>query len=149
MDNLLASSEYFVRRVEDSIAGDSSNRFEIYNSLIDHLLHEKNAFRFLFGNGANATLNITTNYAHNDWLEIAINNGLIMVIIYLLYWVRMFESIRKSKNDAVCHMIMALFFIVFFLKTFFSMSYASIPTCAAVAFGYAIARYSVNQKSEE
>lgn len=148
VDNLLASSDYFVRRVEDSLAGDSSNRYEIYNGLMNHLLHETNAFRFLFGNGANATLNIAINYAHNDWLEIAINNGLIMVVVYLIYWVRMFTSIRKSKKDTVCHMILALFFIIYFLKTFFSMSYASIPTCAATAFGYAIARYSIKQESE-
>ena len=142
VDNLLASSDYFISRVEDSLSGDSSNRSGIYAALINHLQDETSIFRFLFGNGANATLDIALNYAHNDWLEIAINNGLILVVLYLLYWLRMLKSIRVIKNDAVCFRIMGIFFIIYFLKTFFSMSYASIPTCAATAFGYAIARYS-------
>ena len=142
VDNLLASSDYFISRVEDSLSGDSSNRSGIYAILINHLQEETSIFRFLFGNGANATLDIAYNYAHNDWLEIAINNGLLLVVIYLIYWIRMLKSIRRIKNDSVCYRIISIFFIIYFLKTIFSMSYASMPTCAATAFGYALARYS-------
>ncbi len=142
VDNLLASSDYFINRVEESLAGDSSNRSELYVMLLDHLTNESNVVRFLFGNGANATLNIAYNYAHNDWLEIAINNGIVVVLIYLVYWIRMFKSIKNTKDNTLCYMMLSLFFIVYFLKTFFSMSYASIPTCAATAFGFAIAMSS-------
>ena len=140
INSMLTSSDYFNQRLESTLAGDSSERDHIYMTLFYHFINESNPLLFLFGNGANATLEITTNYAHNDWLELAINNGLIMVVIYLVFWVRLFKTIRQSKNT-VCSLVISLFFIIYFLKTLFSMSYADIPTCSSVAIGYALANY--------
>lgn len=139
---MLESSNYFNMRLESTLAGESSTRDEIYALLFSHFINETSWSHFLFGNGANATLNIAMTYAHNDWLEIATNNGLVMIFIYFIYWIKMFNIIRHSKKNNKVFMMLSLFFIIYLLKSFFSMSYGSIPICASVAFGYALARYT-------
>lgn len=140
VNSMLVSSDYFNQRLESTLSGDSSERDRLYSTLFNHFINESNPFLFLFGNGADATLEIASNYAHNDWLELAINNGMIMVVIFLVFWIRVFRTINQSKNS-VCKLMISLFFIIYLLKTFFSMSYADIPTCSSVALGYALANY--------
>ena len=141
VDYMLGNSEYFNQRLESTLAGESSNRDVLYSTLYRYLF-VSSPIHFLFGNGANATLGIASNYAHNDWLEIAINNGLFVVIIYFIYWVRMFKTIVYSKKNYVCYMMISIFFIFSFLRTFFSMSYADVPLSASLAFGFALANYN-------
>ena len=136
---MLNSSEYFNQRLEMTLAGELSNRDTIYATLYSHFINETNLLRFLFGNGANTTLDIASNYAHNDWLEIAINNGLVLLVFYFVFWLRLFKTCRKSNKHSVYFMMISMFFIIYFIKTFFSMSYSNLPTCAATALGYALA----------
>lgn len=143
---MLESSDYFNIRIESTLTGGSSPRNEMYSLLFNHFINETSPLRFLFGNGANATLKISMNYAHNDWLEMAINNGLIMVILYFIYWVRMFKTIRRTKDNNMVFMMLSLFFVIYFLKSFFSMSYGDIPTWASTALGFALARSSESLK---
>lgn len=145
INNLLESSDYFNTRIERTLEGDSSHRDELYGAFFDHFLGETNMLHFLFGNGADATIKISTNYAHNDWLEIAINNGAVMLILYLAYWIVLFRTARKAKENAVCFMILNLYFIIYFLRSWFSMSYADISIYASTALGYALA---INQYGE-
>ena len=140
---MLESSDYFNVRLENTLEGKSGHRDEMYTLLLKHFFNETSPIRFLFGNGANATLNISMNYAHNDWLEMAINNGLVMVVLYLVYWGQMINTIRLSRANNMVYMIISLFFVIYFLKSFFSMSYGDIPTWASIAFGFALAKCSV------
>ena len=145
INTLLENSDYFNTRIEKTLEGDTSSRNELYGVFLNHYLRETNIWRFLFGNGADATIKISTNYAHNDWLEIAINNGAVMLVLYLIYWIVLFRTARKAKGNAVCFMMLNLYFIIYFLKSWFSMSYASIPIYASSALGYALA---MNQHCE-
>lgn len=138
---MMDTSEYFNQRINSSLEGYSSNRDKIYLTLFNHFIRETSAVRFLFGNGANATLNISSNYAHNDWLEMAINNGLVMIILYIVFWVQLFKVAHKSRNNREIYMILSLYFIIYILKSFYSMSYADVPLWASVGFGYALAMY--------
>lgn len=138
---MLDNSEYFRTRLENTLAGETSHRVEIQSVLWAHLFEESNPFLLLFGNGAYSTLDIGINFAHNDWLEIAINNGLFMIVLYLIYWFHLFKQIRLSKHNVMCYLVISIYFIIFFTKTFFSMSYADVPTCASLALGYALANY--------
>lgn len=139
VDTIINTSEYFNQRLEMTLEREFSNRDTIYASLFDHLMNETNLIRFFFGNGANATLDIATNYAHNDWLEIAINNGLVLVVVFAVFWFRLYKTYRKSNDNYVCSMVISMFLIVYLIKSFVSMSYAGIPTCAATALGFALA----------
>lgn len=145
---MMDNSYYFQERVAQTEAGDSSGRDEIYSESYQYFINENNPFLFMFGNGADATLEIRRNYAHNDWLEIAINQGVFGLLIYLIYWICFFVSWKKTKQHPQAYMAVGMIFIVYFLLTFFSMSYNSIPRCTALVLGYFMAVSSIEQRPE-
>lgn len=135
---LLDTSDYFNKRLEQTREGDSSGRDVIYSTLWQSFL-DSNIFYFLFGHGADSTLRIFGNYAHNDWLEIAVNNGVLGIALYMAYWISLYKTFKNTRDDALKKMFM-LFLIVYFFRTFFSMSYNDIPIYATCALGYALAQ---------
>ncbi len=136
---MMETSDYFRYRLAETEAGNSSGRNELYKTFFNHFINEDNPLRFLFGNGANATLKIGYNMAHNDWLEIAINQGLMGLIIYLIYWISFYISWKKTKNQSQAFMAIGMVFIVYFISTLFSMSYNCVSMCAAMVLGYYLA----------
>lgn len=140
IDNLLSSNDYFVHRIEETLEGDSSNRDTIYSDLFNHFISETNIFRLLFGNGANSTLRLASNFAHNDWLEIAINNGVIGLFVYLCYFIALLRDYSHIKRHNNLHSrIILMSFIILFLSSLFSMSYSSINIAISIALGYTLA----------
>lgn len=146
VNNLLLSNDWFNTRLEMTLTGDSSNRMDIYGSLFQHFLNENNLFTFLFGNGADATVQIGMNYAHNDWLEIAINNGLLGLVLYFIFWVALIKTSIKVKKITEYYPVLVLFCIIYIFKSFFSMSYSDITICASTALGYSLAVIQLNSK---
>lgn len=141
VNDLFQTNEYFVSRIEQTLEGDSSNRGDLYSTYFNHFIAESNFLKFFFGNGANATLSIGYNYAHNDWLEIAINNGLLGVIIYIWYFISLFRDYRREKKHSLVYadvILMAL--IIMFTSSLFSMSYASLNTAFPIAVGFVLAK---------
>ena len=144
---MLENSAFFNQRLEATLAGSSSHRDEIYSTLFHHFMNETSTLHFLFGNGANATLKIAMNYAHNDWLEMAIDQGLFMVIVYAIYWFRMYKTIRRSRGNDTVYLMLSMFFVIYLIKSFFSMSYSELPTWASAGLGFALANYSVENEA--
>lgn len=136
---MLASSDYFNYRLESTREGNTGGRNELFALFWNHFRNEPNFFKFLFGNGANATLGIGDNYAHNDWLEIAINQGLLGLIIYGFYWVCFIKTIASIKYNKTAKLVLTLSFMAFFLKTMFSMSYTTYSIIPCTLLGYYLA----------
>lgn len=145
---MMETSDYFRYRIMQTELGDSSGRDELYETFYDHFIHENNAFRFMFGYGANGTLKIGDNYAHNDWLEIAINQGILGLVVYLAYWICFYVTWRKTRQHPQAFMAIGMIFIIYFLCTLFSMSYNSVSRCAAMVLGYYLATYDKGNLSE-
>ena len=142
----MMTDDYFVFRLEQTLEGNTSGRDDIYNQYYDFFANQTNIFNYLFGNGAYATLKVFDNYAHNDWLEIAIDNGLIIVSIFAIYWVSLILYFFKNRRvDRTMSSMLALFILIYFIKSFFSMSYDQTPPFASCALGYALA-YLENKK---
>lgn len=139
---MLENSAYFVSRLEQTKEGNSSNRDIIFSSFWNYYLNETSVWQFLFGQGADASLKVFGAYAHNDWLEILINNGLIGAIIYLVYWIRFYKEWRNSKGNSVVFMVFGLTLLIYFVSTLFSMSYNGMSTYATCGFGYALGIYN-------
>lgn len=139
---MIQSSAYFNSRIENTLEGNSSGRDSLYGIFWQHFINESNPLRFLFGNGANATLKITWNYAHNDWLEIAINQGLLGIVVYLVYWIEFYKTWRKSKVDNQLFLAIGLVLLIFFLKTIFSMSYGAMSVYVTICLGYCMGMLS-------
>lgn len=149
--HLLETSAYFSRRLELTLEGNSSGRDELYSVYWNYFINQTNPLRFLFGNGANATLTISYNYAHNDWLELAINQGLLGIIIYLVYWFTFYKSWRRSRGYKVINLAIGLSLVIYFLKSIFSMSYGGMSLYANICMGYCMGMLSKyeNQTSDE
>ena len=145
VSDMLQNSEYFNQRLEDTIEGNSSGRDRLYGVFWQHFTQESNPWLFLFGNGANATLTISSNYAHNDWLEIAINQGLLGLVIYVVYWIKFYKTWKNSKFDSQIHLALGLILFIFFMKTLFSMSYNDMPIYATLCLGYCMGMISEDE----
>lgn len=138
-EHMMESSDYFMSRIAQTKEGNSSGRNEIYEHFWNHFKNEMDTFKFLFGNGANATLDIGVNYAHNDWLEIAINQGVLGLVVYAIYWLCFLRTIKSIRNNKTAKLVLSLTFISFFIKTLFSMSYTEYSIVSCTVFGYYLA----------
>lgn len=136
---MMETSDYFLSRIEATKEGNSSGRNKIYEYFWNHFKNETNIFKFLFGNGANATLGIYINYAHNDWLELAINQGVLGIIVYIIYWFYFLITIQSIKYNSTARLVLTITFISFFIKTLFSMSYTGYSMVPSTVFGYYLA----------
>lgn len=148
IQRMMETSSYFQYRIAQTQAGESSGRNELYAVYYNHFIQEDNPFRFLFGYGANATLKIGENFAHNDWLEIAINQGLLGLVVYLVYWIVFFVTWRRTKIHPQAFMALGMLLINLFMATLFSMSYDSVSRCSAMVLGYYLAVYDNLIKEE-
>lgn len=139
---MLQNSAYFNERLEYTLEGNSSGRDRLYSIFWQHFINESNPSLFLFGNGALATLTIASNAAHNDWLEIAINQGLLGILVYVYYWMMFYKTWKKSKFDSEIYLATGLILLVFFMKTLFSMSYNDMTVYDTLCLGYCIGMIS-------
>lgn len=138
--DMMTSSDYFMQRLEDTKEGNSSGRDSLYSFFWTYFTEKADAIQYLFGRGANGTLEIYYNYAHNDWLEIAVNQGLLGILVYAVYWKKLYSTWRKSTNIEA-KTILALVGIIYFAKTIFSMSYGDMTYVCTSVLGYALATY--------
>lgn len=138
--DMMTSSDYFIQRLEATKEGDSSGRDSLFSFFWTYFTEKAGFLHFLFGRGANGTLEIYDNYAHNDWLEIAVNQGLLGITVYAVYWKQFYSTWRLSTNiDAKT--IIAIIGIIYFAKTLFSMSYGDMTYVCTSVLGYALATY--------
>lgn len=148
---LVASNPYFVKRFFDFLDGNSSSRDVLYAILIDYFFNLENPIQIMFGSGANATLEIGENLAHNDWIEILINQGIFGTLIYAVFWISFGLYVRKSKqSNNTLHTVLGALFIIYLMKTFFSMSYTDIAFSASPVLGYCFAKsYQIIKENED
>lgn len=138
--DMMTSSDYFLQRLEATKEGNSSGRDNLYSFFWTYFFEKANFIQYLFGRGANGTLEIYSNYAHNDWLEIAVNQGLLGIAVYAIYWKQFYATWRQSTNIEA-KTILALVGIIYFAKTIFSMSYGDMTYVCTSVLGYALATY--------
>lgn len=132
------TSIFFQYRVEKTLAGSTSGRDYIYEKAINYLSQE-NGLSLIVGNGANQTYAILGNRAHNDWLELLINQGLIGFIVYLFYWMTIAFYLKKARKQGLLFNVLSMFGLIYFTKSFFSMSYDSLDIYAIIAVCWSIA----------
>lgn len=140
VQDMLVNSDLFNRRLEETLEGNSSGRDWLYAKAWDKFSSETNPIRFLFGYGANGTLDVMDQFAHNDWLEICINQGLVGLIVYFFYFVGFFKSwIRSKKINKTLFATLGIALFISFGKTLFSMSYSNTTFYITMVIGYCIA----------
>lgn len=138
VEKQMQESNLFQKRIENTLDGDSSGRDKLYGRFIDYFLDEATPLQFAFGSGADATLKVSYNYAHNDWLEIAVNQGVFGLIIYMVYWMFFGWTVLSNKYDSHVKCALQILFLIYFMKTIFSMSYNDMTIGATFVLGYCL-----------
>lgn len=131
------NSNLFQQRLEQTIEGNSSNRDILYSNMFYGFINHTSLLKQLFGSGAYATISLYGGYAHSDWLEFLINQGLLGVIIYIIYWLLLIKSWRKTKGPI--YGAFGSFLVIYFMSSIYSMSINDYSTCASLCLGYFLA----------
>lgn len=143
-NQLLQTNEYFASRIMLMIEGDAQARDIITEQIINYLKDQTAVFKWVFGSGAYATIRNFYNFAHNDWLEIIVCQGLLGIILYFSFYCSLFKDCIQEK-DIELKQALTLIFIFLFLRTFFSMSYGDIPFFLSFFIGYCLSKVHKNQ----
>lgn len=142
---LYADSDYFQGRIEQTMSGDTSGRNSIYSSYFSYFIEKTTALEFLIGNGTNSTYVLLGNYAHNDWLEFAINQGVVGVLMYFVYWIAFIWEWKYYQGSNECRNTLGDMIVAYLLISLYSMSIDAMPTAATLCIGYCLA---MNEKAK-
>jgi len=140
------SSQLFQERLYETLDGKMSRRDDLVVTFVKYIWNETTPLQFLFGSGANATVKIYYNYAHCDWVEIAVNQGLFGIIIYLIYWIALGKYCLSKKYDPLLETVLQMLFVILFMKTIFSMSYSDMAIPSTFVLGYCLAQEKKNEQ---
>lgn len=120
MNFMISTNASFASRFIMDISN-SSGRDDLYSQVLDYISNETSVFRLIFGNGADGSIVLLGNFAHNDWLEFAINMGILGVLAFFVYNVIFVRTIRYAQNASI-RMALLFIYIPFVLKSVFSMA---------------------------
>lgn len=145
---MLQTSNYFTKRYELTMEGNTSNRDTLYLSFIKMFWNESSLFYLIFGFGADATIRYGENYAHNDWLEITMNQGLLGLSIFFVFWKQLYSFWKTTKTYPILYIATGVCLTQMFLKTFFSMSINDMQIYTTCVLGYSVAIMSLSSERE-
>lgn len=133
-------NEYLVQRMQSlGEEGGSSGRDRIYSQIFNNWASTDNPLYLLFGYGFASSLKMNTLglFAHNDWLELLSNFGLLGVGIYLILFYSGTKYIRYPQWGVDKQIIMLAIISMWFFTTLVSMSYSSTTGgLQAIILGY-------------
>ena len=139
------SSDILQLRVQQTLNGDSSGRDWMYSRYFSYFMDKTTALEFFIGNGANATWVLLGNYAHNDWLEFAINQGVLGIIMNVIFWTVLVWEWKHFVGLQKCRQAFGAMIVAYFLMSLHSMSIDMLPAAATLCIGYCLA---MNEKAK-
>lgn len=122
MFHLTMQNEFLLDRIEETQDGNIGTREIAYSMLWNNWLKE-DIFTQIFGSGLLQSVNVWGNSAHNDWLELLTDNGLLGVLIYLLFFIYLFKYINKMTGNNLLQLSILLATVILLTKSMFSMGY--------------------------
>lgn len=140
-NNYLSDNIGFTNRINATLAGDDSGREDIYRNIFNAFYEESNCLQYLIGHGADSTIKYFQIHAHNDWLEILLNQGVFGIILYLLFFTSLWTQIKHTPDILGENLLLNLI-IMLLVTSVFSMSYMAYDASIHLLLGYAIARSS-------
>jgi len=134
------SNEFAINRMYALTEGNSSHRDEIYTAIWNKWYNIDNIWNFLFGFGFAASIDISGGtYAHNDWLELLSNFGLLGICIYFSLFFASLRITMKSEWASDKKILTITNFLIWFIITLFSMRYSNFEAYPQVImFAYLI-----------
>ncbi len=120
------NNEYLQFRLQQTGEKGIGTRDIAYEMLFRHWAIDSNPLTVLFGNGTAQSINVWGNYAHNDWLELLIDNGLLGVILYASFLSSLVFLIHHSQMEFYFRWCAYLCLFNWGAMTTYSMGYTSI-----------------------
>lgn len=145
------SNEYLVERMISITQGDSSGRDEIYASLFNSWYESNSYINLLFGFGFASTLTVSESghFAHNDWLELLTNFGLLGVIIYVTMFYAAIRYALDKKLSIDKRLLMMAIVSMWFMTTAVSMNYTSSNAMYQnILIAFLMANYNTNKRTK-
>lgn len=138
VEKMYNESQYFQQRVEQTEEGYSSGRDVIYSKVWNSYWDRSTALEMIFGKGANSTIPVAGNYAHQDWLETLHDTGLVGTVILLYFFIAFWRMCRKSRHFLAPEHETSLWlvFILVAAQTMFSMSIQSLAISSSMLLAY-------------
>lgn len=138
------NNTFLINRVESITMDDgSSGRDRIYSNILNSWLNSDGFFNLIFGFGfaGSTLLSGSGHFAHNDWLEMLSNFGLVGFVIYLLMFYSIFKYIYNSKNKRDNYKLALIAVMLTWVVTsMFSMNYSAPNTVfQSILLGYLLA----------
>jgi O-antigen ligase len=144
----VASNEYLMYRFEQTQEGNSSGRDVIYAGAWHTWYDSDNFANQLFGLGFDGILRLEAtghHHAHNDWLEVLVNYGLLGVLLYLAVLISLFLQVRKIRSFEM-RMTFLSGLLIWFLKTLYSMGFtAETLSVAMISIGTVLGWYKTEK----
>lgn len=139
LQDTILQNEFFQNRLEDTMEGNLSGRDELIRSMLIFYSDKASFIQQLFGVGADGTLKISINYAHNDWVEILIDHGALGICLFMYYWFCFTKTAVGKKMSDSSQRVLLIIASFTFAQTFFSMSIGSFNIYISSILGYALA----------
>lgn len=139
----MSLSPYLSWRFEQTLVGNSSGRDAYAQTIWNYYLNSLSNRQMILGIGAQGTLAVNVSFAHNDWLAILLENGILGVFLYGLYWIGFIYTWLKSKIEKNSFIAIGLLIFIGIGKSIFSMYYLPATSemmfssgCFTIALGY-------------
>lgn len=143
--NYILGNEAFMLRVASTQDGNMSGRDHIASQLFHIISLQEDAY-LIYGNGYAAVHDMIGIEAHNDWLEIIVDYGIIGLIIYLTMLLSLIRFTIRCADTKLKYALFASIFI-WLGKSFFSMSFNNYNSILLImVFGYIFGTYATKQQ---
>lgn len=142
--DLIANNDFFQLRLQQTQRGDSSHRDVIYRVMWNLWSVKADTLQFFFGYGYYGTVLYSgIGYmAHNDWLEILVDFGILGCISYLAVFISLIKTTFSFKNKLYRNVLWSII-AVWLFKTAYSMGFTDeYLGILALPYGYIISRES-------
>ncbi len=121
------SNEVLITRFNNIEDDRGSQREYIFKEIFFGWLNFDNIFHFLFGYGFLGSLLFTIDStAHNDFIEVISNFGILGMIILLGIWYGLFKLIRNKNCDITSRYVVASVFLAWVIDSQFQQFYNSL-----------------------
>ncbi len=120
-------NEFLINRMISLSEGQTSGRTLLYSRILDGWSGSHNLLNLLFGYGFAASIELTgINFAHNDWLELLSNFGLLGVAAYIYLFYAAAKYVVNPFWSSEKKILMFAVTLVWFFITLVSMWYSSL-----------------------
>lgn len=120
--NIMLSNEYIYNKFIMTTEGYSSGRDTITEDILRYVFGpNRSSFSLFFGSGIGTSVNVAGKWAHNDWLEFLSMSGVLGILVYLKFYLAMW-NIKNKVSFSKYFLVFVSTAMLLFVMSFFSMA---------------------------